>query len=81
VLGLMAFCLAQPLPIPLTNMLPAYAILLVALSMMEEDGAMIWAGYAVAVGTLAYFYAWADVIVLLAHEYCAPVLRWFQHWL
>jgi tellurite resistance protein TerC len=81
VLGLMAFCLALPLAIPLTNMLPAYAILLVALSMMEADGAMIWAGYAVSVGTLVYFYAWADVIMHLAHQYCAPVLHWLQHWL
>jgi hypothetical protein len=81
VLVLMAFCLALPLAIPLTNMLPAYAIVLVALSMMEEDGAMIWAGYAVTAGTLLYFYAWADVIMHLAHKYCLPLLHWLQHWL
>lgn len=78
VLVLMAFCLALPIPpvIPLTNTLPAYAIVFVALSMMEEDGAMIWLGYGVAVGTLLYFYAWADAIAYVFQKYYTPVMDW-----
>lgn len=39
------FVLALPLPIPLTNTFPAWAILLTAAGMMENDGAVIVAGY------------------------------------
>jgi hypothetical protein len=83
VLALMAFCLALPIPpvIPLTNMLPAYAIVLVAFGMMEEDGVMVWLGYAVAAGTLAYFAAWAEVIAGAFRKYYAPAVQWLQSWL
>ena len=60
----MAFLLALPLPPipPFTNMFPSYAIILLAVSMMEEDGAMIWLAYAVSLGTTAYFVFWAGFI-------------------
>src|SRR5262245_58266282 len=40
----MAMLLALPIPpvIPFTNSFPSYAIILVAVSMMEEDGVLIW---------------------------------------
>jgi len=62
----MAFLLALPLPSPPfygTNALPSYAIMLLAASMMEEDGLLIWVGYAMSLGTCIYFALWADVIV------------------
>jgi hypothetical protein len=60
----MAFLLALPLPPipPFTNMFPSYAIILLAVSMMEEDGVMIWLAYAVSFGTTAYFLFWAGFI-------------------
>jgi hypothetical protein len=60
----MACLLALPLPPlpPFTNAFPSYAIILIAASMMEEDGIMIWAGYAVSLGTIIYFGLWAGVI-------------------
>ncbi|HWD19629.1 MAG TPA: exopolysaccharide biosynthesis protein [Verrucomicrobiae bacterium] len=60
----MAFLLALPLPPfpPFTNMFPSYAIILMAVSMMEEDGMMIWLGYAASLGTTLYFLAWAGAI-------------------
>jgi len=64
-IALMALLLALPLPSPpffFTNSFPSYAIILVAVSMMEEDGLTIWAGYAAALGTVVYFGLWADVI-------------------
>lgn len=42
-----------PLP-PLTNSLPCYSIILLAVSMMEEDGITIWIAYAVSFGTVVY---------------------------
>jgi hypothetical protein len=64
VLGAMGLLLAMPLPplIPFSNTLPSYAIILVALSMMEEDGVLVWAGYAVAIGTVIYFVSMAGLI-------------------
>ena len=49
-----AFILMLPLPIPFSNTLPAWAILLLALGMMEEDGAVIMVGYVAAVAAWAY---------------------------
>lgn len=62
----MAVLLALPLPSPpffFTNSFLSYAIILLALSMMEQDGLTIWLGYAAAVGTLACFGFWADLIL------------------
>lgn len=39
------FVLSLPLPIPFTNTLPAWSILLTAAGMMENDGLVITAGY------------------------------------
>ncbi len=70
----MAFLLALPLPPipPFTNAFPSYAIILIAASLMEEDGMMIWAGYAVSLGTVVYFGLWAEVIV-------THLAEWFSH--
>jgi hypothetical protein len=60
----MALLLALPIPpiIPFTNSFPGYAIILLAMSMMEEDGVMIWIGYAMALATVIYFAVMAGVI-------------------
>lgn len=71
---LMALLLALPLPAPPffgANALPAYAIILIALSMMEEDGVMIWLGYAAALVALAYF-------VVLGGLVWIHLARWFE---
>ena len=67
----MALLLSLPIPpvIPLTNTIPAYAVLFMTLSMMEDDGLMIWGGYGVSLFALIYFYAWGDVFVGLAHKW------------
>lgn len=68
-----AFLLALPLPPipPLTNALPSYAIILLAASMMEEDGVLIWAGYFASLFTMCYFLFWAEFI---GHHF----RPWFQ---
>lgn len=46
--------LSLPLPIPFTNTIPAWSILLIAAGMMENDGAVIVAGYLMAGMTWVY---------------------------
>jgi hypothetical protein len=55
VMILCAFLLMLPLPVPLTDFLPAYGILFMALGSLENDGYMIVAGYVIATVTAIYF--------------------------
>jgi hypothetical protein len=71
-IALMAFLLMLPFPPfpPFTNALPAYSIILLAASMMEEDGVLIWVGYIVSVGTVIYLLMILHVIeATLRHAY------------
>ncbi|GLK74322.1 exopolysaccharide biosynthesis protein [Ancylobacter dichloromethanicus] len=65
IVGLMCFVLAVVLvlPIPLGNMLPALAICLLALGILERDGLWIIAGMALAVASLGVVWGvvWAFV--------------------
>lgn len=72
--ALMALLLMLPFPPfpPFTNSLPAYSIILLAASMMEEDGVLIWAGYTLAVSTAIYI-----ILILTALE--AAFLRLYNH--
>ena len=56
VIGLLGVLLALPLPIPLSNLLAAWSILLIAIGMLEDDGAFIVAGYIVTIITLVFFF-------------------------
>jgi hypothetical protein len=54
----LAVLLALPLPSPpffFTNTFPGCAIIIIAASMMEEDGVLIWAGYVAAIGNGIFF--------------------------
>lgn len=58
ILLVLALLLALPLPAPpffFSNSLPAYAIILLAASVMEEDGLLIGLGYAAAVANVVFF--------------------------
>lgn len=60
----MGLLLAMPFPPfpPLTNSLPCYSIILIAASMMEEDGVTIWVAYAVSIATTIYLVAIIGVL-------------------
>lgn len=47
--------LMSPLPLPLSNTLPAYASLFLAAGNLERDGYLVAAGYVMLLLTLAYF--------------------------
>jgi hypothetical protein len=55
-LSFLGFLLVLPFPpfVPFTNSLPAYALIVTAASIMEEDGLVIWLGYVLAALSAAY---------------------------
>ncbi len=55
-----AFVLMLPLPIPFSNSLPAWLILLLAGGLLERDGAAILVGYGIGAGGIAFFYYLGD---------------------
>lgn len=64
-MAFMALLLAVPFPpiVLFTNSLPSYAIILIAVSIMEEDGVTIWLGYVAVAATLIYFGLMGGVLV------------------
>jgi hypothetical protein len=57
-----ALLMSLPLPIPLTNLLPAYTILVLAIGLLELDGLFILIGYALSVATTLFFVSIAGAI-------------------
>jgi hypothetical protein len=57
IIVILAFLLCLPLPpvIPFTNSVPGIAIVLLCLSMMEEDGVLIWFAYVAVLGNVVFF--------------------------
>ncbi|HWH70450.1 MAG TPA: exopolysaccharide biosynthesis protein [Candidatus Sulfotelmatobacter sp.] len=57
-IGFLALLLALPLPAPpffFTNSVPSYGIIVLAASLMEEDGVLIWWGYALLAANMIFF--------------------------
>lgn len=50
-----AALLLLPLPVPFSNVIPAWAILLIAGGLLERDGAFILAGHVATLAALAFF--------------------------
>ncbi len=61
----MSALLALPIPLPGTNQLPAISIMLIALSMMEEDGILVFYAYGISFLTTAAFAVLLTLIALL----------------
>lgn len=76
-----ALLLALPLPSPPfigSNALPCYAIILLAVSMMEEDGVMIWFGYLASAVSTAYFVFFGTMIVRHLGDWSHASLHWLK---
>ncbi|MCB0347560.1 MAG: exopolysaccharide biosynthesis protein [Bdellovibrionales bacterium] len=50
-----AFLLALPLPIPFSNSVPAYFMVLNAIGLLEDDGVLILVSYVIAIAGLLFF--------------------------
>jgi hypothetical protein len=60
-----ALLMGLPLPIPFTNLAPAYAILALIIGILELDGLFILLGYALTTATTVFFGSIAGAIWLL----------------
>jgi hypothetical protein len=54
-LGFTGLLLTVPLPLPLSNTLPAYGVLFLAMGSLERDGYAVLAGYVMVLLTVGYF--------------------------
>ena len=75
----LALLLALPLPSPPffgSNALPSYAIILLAISMMEEDGMVIWLGYVATIASAIYL----TIMIGLHLEILLRLIRTSTHW-
>jgi len=70
-----AAILLLPLPIPLSNLLPAWAIFLIASGLLERDGLFIVLGYAAFAIGAAYFLLLGSV----ANEAFQHAWEWLRH--
>lgn len=56
-IGLTGLLMMAPLPLPLSNTLPAYGVLFLALGSVERDGHVVLVGYVMVLLTVGYFSA------------------------
>jgi hypothetical protein len=64
-----ALLMSLPLPIPLTNLLPAYTILFLAIGILELDGLFILIGYGMTTATTLFFASIAGAIWQLINNW------------
>jgi len=57
-----ALLMSLPLPVPLTNVLPAYAILVLAIGILETDGFLLLMGYGMTLATTVFFASIAGLV-------------------
>jgi hypothetical protein len=62
-----ALLMSLPLPIPFTNLLPAYTILFLSIGLLESDGLFILIGYGMTTATTVFFASIAGTIWQLAN--------------
>lgn len=70
-----AILMSLPLPIPLTNLLPAYTILFLAIGLLEFDGLFILIGYGMTMATTIFFASIAGTIWQLANHWLQIVIK------
>lgn len=70
---LCALMLLLPLPVPFSNVLPAWGVLLLAGGLLERDGAFIVAGYVTTLLGLVFF----GVLAVLGKEAVDVIWQWF----
>jgi hypothetical protein len=69
-----AILLLLPLPIPFSNTLPAWGVMLIAGGLLERDGRFIIAGYIATILAVAYFV----IIGIMGKEAFDFIWKWFE---
>jgi hypothetical protein len=68
-----AFVAALPIPLPFANVLPAAALILFGVALLEEWPFMAWLGAAISLGTTIYFaFSIRQILIMFAGTW-----RWF----
>ena len=70
-----ALLMSLPLPIPLTNLVPAYTIFFLAIGLLEFDGLFILIGYGMTVVTTIFFASIAGTIWQLASHWLQILMK------
>jgi hypothetical protein len=70
-----ALLMSLPLPIPLTNLVPAYTILFLAIGLLEFDGLFILIGYGMTVATTLFFASIAGTIWQLSSHWVQILIK------
>jgi hypothetical protein len=73
-----ALLMSLPLPIPLTNLVPAYTILFLVIGLLEFDGFFILIGYGMTVATTLFFASIAGTIWQLASHWLQILMKSFN---
>jgi hypothetical protein len=73
-----ALLMSLPLPIPLTNLVPAYTILFLAIGLLEFDGLFILIGHGMTVATTIFFASIAGTIWQLASHWLEILMNNFN---
>jgi hypothetical protein len=73
-----ALLMSLPLPIPLTNLIPAYTILFLAIGLLEFDGLFILIGYGMTMATTIFFASIAGTIWQLASHWLQVLIESFN---
>jgi hypothetical protein len=73
-----ALLMSLPLPIPLTNLVPAYTILFLAIGLLEFDGLFILIGYGMTISTTIFFASIAGTIWQLASHWLQILMKSFN---
>ena len=74
-IAFLSILLALPLPIPMSNMLAAIPIVLIALALLEDDGLYLAAGYLAAIPCAVFF----TVLFVFGPVAVAVVWAWLRH--
>lgn len=74
---LCALMLLLPLPLPFSNVIPAWGIMLIAGGLLERDGKFILAGYAATVVGVVYFALSGGAIWFTLKQAYEHVMKWF----
>lgn len=75
---LCALLLLLPLPLPFSNVLPAWGVMLIAGGLLERDGKFILAGYVATLVSVVYFVLSGSVILLGLQRLWEKLLSWGQ---
>lgn len=84
-IAVLALLLALPLPpfVLFSNVVPGVVLVIICVSMMEEDGALIWAAYVGIVGNVIYFgFVVASAQLIFKHwsDWYEAFVNWLRSW-